>query len=309
MSWKLLRYFLSALLLVSFGAVKTKAQFHYCPNTNTWVSGGCPAGVATSLDTSAGITGAVVTANNGSNATANVVGLSLGNGGAVVSGTSYTVLCDTATSTRDRATMLEFTSATAVAVTLPDPSTSGCGNGFIYKMHIKGAGTVTTTRGTSATIDIYNGSVTSAATSFSLTTGQSAVVYSPDNTNWRVDKVTGVTLSVAFTDLAPVVGDDGLVLVINPSTPIHLTRISCGVQGSTSVVVNLVKAAVSLIADATCTAGDVNTVAVTTWANGSGQCGGTTSCAIPARAPVILHIGTISGSPTALQGSLEYTVD
>ena len=118
-----------------------------------------------------------------------------------------------------------------------------------------------------------------------------------------------VTRTGAVTDVGPVTADDGLILVIDPPTAIHLTRFSCGVQGTTSVIANFVKATVALLADQTCTAGDANTVNTTTWANGSAQCGATTSCAISAHAPVTLHIGTISGTPTALQVSFDYTVD
>jgi hypothetical protein len=111
------------------------------------------------------------------------------------------------------------------------------------------------------------------------------------------------------TDVGPVTADDGLIVVLDPATAVHLTRISCGVTGTTSVIINLVKATVSLIADMTSTAGDVNTVVVTTWANGSSQCGGTTSCAVAAHTPVTLHIGTISGTPTSVSCSLDYTID
>src|SRR5579862_2676270 len=50
---------------------------------------------------------------------------------------------------------------------------------------------------------------------------------------------SGLSRQVTVTDLAPVVGDSGLIAVINPVTAIHLTRIWCAVQGSTNVVVNL----------------------------------------------------------------------
>jgi hypothetical protein len=117
------------------------------------------------------------------------------------------------------------------------------------------------------------------------------------------------TRTVAFTDIAPVAGDDGLITILDSATAIHLTRVSCGVGGTTSVVVNLVKGGASLIADMTATAGDANTVIATTWANGSSQCGGTSSCAVAAHAPVTVHIGTISGTPTALSCAVDYTVD
>ena len=117
------------------------------------------------------------------------------------------------------------------------------------------------------------------------------------------------TRTVTVTDVGPVTADDGLSVVLDSATAVHLTRISCGVTGTTSVIINLVKATVSLIADMTATAGDVNTVVQTTWANGSSQCGGTTSCAVAAHTPVTLHIGTISGTPTSVSCSLDYTID
>jgi len=117
------------------------------------------------------------------------------------------------------------------------------------------------------------------------------------------------TFTVTATDLAPVTGDDNLITILDPATAIHLTRFSCGVTGTTSVIVNLVDASGSLIADATCTAGTINAVVVTTWANGSSQCGGTSSCAVAAHVPVTIHIGTISGTPTGVSVAVDYTKD
>lgn len=97
--------------------------------------------------------------------------------------------------------------------------------------------------------------------------------------------------------------------MLDPATAIHLTRFSCGVTGSTSVITNLVSGGNSLIADMTATAGTVNQGVVTTWANGSGQCGGTASCAVAAHAPVTLHIGAITGTPTNLAYAIDFTVD
>jgi hypothetical protein len=114
---------------------------------------------------------------------------------------------------------------------------------------------------------------------------------------------------VTVTDIGPVTGDDGLIVVLDPATAVTLTRFSCGVTGTTSVITNLVKGGASLIADMTATAGDVNTVIVTTWANGSSQCGGTSSCAVAAHTPVTLHIGTISGTPTSVSCALDYMVN
>jgi len=119
-----------------------------------------------------------------------------------------------------------------------------------------------------------------------------------------------VTRTVVFTDIAPVVGDDGLITVLNPATAIHLTKVSCGQTGATSIVVNLVKATYSLLGtDMTVTAGDINTVTTSTFLNGNSQCGGTTSCAVAAHAPVTVHIGTNTGTATTLACSIDCTVD
>jgi hypothetical protein len=120
--------------------------------------------------------------------------------------------------------------------------------------------------------------------------------------------VAQITRTTVFNDQAPVAADDGIYTILNPATAIHLTRFSCGVTGTTSVVTNLVSGGNSLIADMTATAGTVNQVAVTTWVSGS--CGGSTgSCPIAAHTPVTWHIGTISGTPTNLACSVDYTVD
>jgi len=56
----------------------------------------------------------------------------------------------------------------------------------------------------------------------------------------------------------------------------------------------------------TAVTGGANT---STFANGAGQCGGTSSCAIAAHAPVVATFTSVSGTPTTLQCSMDYTVD
>jgi hypothetical protein len=127
---------------------------------------------------------------------------------------------------------------------------------------------------------------------------------------------SAVTRTAFFTDLAPVVGDSGLILLINPATAIHLTRAFCAVQGSTNVVVNLDKRTEGSIGTDSGThllGSDLMTVSTgantSTFANGSSQCGGTSSCAIAAHAPVVVTFTSVSGTPTALSCSVDYTVD
>jgi hypothetical protein len=126
-----------------------------------------------------------------------------------------------------------------------------------------------------------------------------------------------VTRTATFTDLAPVSGDSGLIVLIDPPTAIHLTRIWCAVQGSTNVVLNLDKRTEGAIgtdsgahllgagpSDITAVTGGVNS---STWNNTN--CGGTGSCAIGAHAPVVVTITSVSGTPTALSCGVDYTVD
>jgi hypothetical protein len=120
-----------------------------------------------------------------------------------------------------------------------------------------------------------------------------------------------LTRTACATDLAPVTGDDLLITLLDPATAAHLIRFGCGVTGTTSVVANLVKATYSLMADQTCTAGDANAVTTSTFVNGSSQCGAgyASNCAVAAHAPVTIHVGTISGTPTGLTVCVDYTVD
>jgi hypothetical protein len=144
-----------------------------------------------------------------------------------------------------------------------------------------------------------------------LSTGSAArittVVYPTTSANSRVAMIT---------DMAPVAGDSGLILVLNSPSAVHLTRVFCAVQGTTNVVVNLDKRAEGTIgtdsgahllgSDLTAVAGGANTA---TFANGSSQCGGTASCAIAANVPVVMTFTSVSGTPTALNCGVDYTVD
>jgi len=125
-----------------------------------------------------------------------------------------------------------------------------------------------------------------------------------------------VTRTVTVSDIYPATSDDLLITLLDPATAIQLTRFSCGVTGLTNTVVNLVSGGNYLISNLTATAatpsGDPNTVITTTWANGSSQCGSTSYCAVAAHTSVVLHIVSISGTPsatTSLNCALDYTVN
>jgi hypothetical protein len=143
--------------------------------------------------------------------------------------------------------------------------------------------------------------------------GQNLYLCNPGST-WTL--AGGGARSISITDMAPVAADSGLILVVNPAAPIHLTRAYCAVQGSGAVAVNLDKRAEGTIgsdsgahllgADLTAAASGGNT---STFANGSSQCGGVSSCAVAAHSPVVITFASVSGAPTALNCSVDYTVD
>jgi hypothetical protein len=160
------------------------------------------------------ITNSVISVVNGSAPIATVQGLPLGNGNADVSSCPYTIAADSATTTLDRGTTIEFSSAGACSVTLNDPSVSGMGNFFVVKLTNIGAGTVTVNRQTTAVFTVVNGATAlTAQTSFTLTTGQYATVHG-DNANWHVEKSSaggsGTVTSVSFTG--------GVISVATPTT-------------------------------------------------------------------------------------------
>jgi hypothetical protein len=123
------------------------------------------------------------------------------------------------------------------------------------------------------------------------------------------------TRSPAITVLAPVIANSGLILIANTEKPIKITRLFCAIQGSTNVVLNLDKrteAAIGtdsgnhlLAADLTAISTGANT---STFANGSGQCGDTTSCYIPAHTPVVMTFTSVADTPEVLDCSYDATV-
>jgi hypothetical protein len=105
--------------------------------------------------------------------------------GRSVSGASDTILCDSATAIRDRGATVTYTDSTAnttVAVTGPNPSSSGCGSNFFFGLKVTGTDVVVFTP-SSGTID--------GAASETFVPGQSTTISSPDNTNWISRGTTG----------------------------------------------------------------------------------------------------------------------
>src|SRR5271166_3975492 len=120
-------------------------------------------------------------------------GIPLGNSGSAVSSCPYTVLADSATTTKDRGTALEFNSASACSVTLPDPATSGMGSSFALRMSNIGAGIVTVNRQTAAVFNVSTGggAPTIGAISFTIAQGGFCTLHSDNGTNWYVEQIAG----------------------------------------------------------------------------------------------------------------------
>lgn len=214
------------------------------------------------------------------------------------------------TADRNKRVLRDLTSAQTDTVPTATTATCGAGSdpcypdGFIFQIANIGSATITLQTGYTGFVYVgETATMRSNGTTWEKSSGYSGLI--PQQ---RMPTATATRTSCA-TDVAPVAGDDNLMVLLNPATAIHITRFSCGVTGTTSVVTNLTKASASLLSDQTCTAGDANQVNTTTFANGSGQCGGTSSCAVAAHAPVTVHVGTISGTPTSLAVCVDYTVD
>ncbi len=131
---------------------------------------GAPCGTSTpsSLASGSALTGQVVQAVNGSN----TIFASLGVGTrAAVTGATDAINCDSATSAQetasDRGAVIPYNRGTAIAVTVPQAGSAGCGNGFNFLTYNIGAGVVTFTP-TTSTITLI--------TPFSITPGASTLV-------------------------------------------------------------------------------------------------------------------------------------
>lgn len=124
-------------------------------------------------------------------------GVGGGNSGTgIVSTNTYTIACDDPTlGVLDRLTTILFTFSGTVSVTLPPPSTTGCGNNFTVGIAASTGTTVNVT--SSATFTTLDGN--SIGSTVSLTAGQYATVSSPDNIGYLVRKVYGLGSSIIIS--------------------------------------------------------------------------------------------------------------
>ena len=150
-----------------------------------------------------GLTGQEYVSVNGAAPSWKSPGLDEGNGGADVT-TNYTVQCDSSTSVLDRGHVLRLNSASTFTTTVPDPTTSGCGNNFYFGVDNAGSAAQTITHTSTANFYLLNGgSAPTAVTSFTVNPGESIRLYSLDNANYQVVPgglpVTGGTLTGALS--------------------------------------------------------------------------------------------------------------
>ena len=135
---------------------------------DVWGGGvsGAPARIA------GGLTGQSLVSNNGGASAFASPGVA---GRAVSTSLGDTILCDNGTTLRDRATTVQYTSASPETVTLPQAGSTGCSNNFVFSAFQTGAGTQTITPTTST----INGQSTAAMIQNSWCS-----VSSPDNSNY-----------------------------------------------------------------------------------------------------------------------------
>lgn len=116
---------------------------------------------------------------------------------AITSGGTDTILADSSTAIRDRGLVVVACNGSTLTETIPDAGGSGLGGNFVFALDVSDsivsgtpctASTTVTVNNTSASkFYIVNGLTTQTAqTSFTLTTGQWALINSPDNANWLV---------------------------------------------------------------------------------------------------------------------------
>jgi hypothetical protein len=119
-----------------------------------------------------------------------------------------------------------------------------------------------------------------------------------------------------FTDPMPQVSDAALpILMINSGQAIHLRRVYCAAPGdiNSAIALNLdMRTESTITTDSGHHLLGVDLPAVpsgaATTAFSASPCGGTTNCAVPAHHPVVLTLTTLTGVPTALNCSIDYTV-
>jgi hypothetical protein len=145
-------------------------------------------------------------------------------GRAVISGSTDSLACDSTTTTIDRLNTITYATGGTVAVTVPAANAAGCGSNVsagVVTQNISFSPVVAAWSGHAASTTVTFTSTSnfcvadgltapSCSTSFTLTTGQSARISTPDNTNWLVTKgVQGSGALPSGTQGQPLVNTTG----------------------------------------------------------------------------------------------------
>jgi hypothetical protein len=145
----------------------------------------------TPINDTTALTGQSLVATNGVPSAFSSPGIKDGNAQTAVTSTPYVVLCDSATTLRDRITTISLQSGASV-VTAPDHTASGCGGNMTFSLLDEGAGSITVNRGGSDTFTYDDGNVsTGSATSFTMVTGNYCTLNNGAATVWHVRCTTG----------------------------------------------------------------------------------------------------------------------
>jgi len=260
-----------------------------------------------------GLTGSILMSTNGSPASFSPPGIA----GRTAAGTSDTILCDSGTALRDRGATVKYTSGSAIAVTLPQAGSSGCGNNFVTKLFVTGAGTATVT----PTVSTINGNAT-----LPITQNGWCVISSPDNTNYIATCFGGVVLArrvcmiVVGVDNGSALGNADLgpqgrrCFIAEPATVVEVTVAADAgtpnvipAKNHAGVTSNFVSSAL-----ATGSAGAIacSNTGGTTGIDGATTCSGTLqNTSLAAGDWVDLISGTAGGTAKRMSISVTYTVN
>jgi len=143
--------------------------------------------VTSTVAETAARTGQVPVASNGGAVVLSSPGIADGNAGAAVTTTPYTILCDSATTLRDRSTTIRFQAGASV-INLPDHTASGCGSNMAFVLINESVSPfLTINRGGSDTLSVY-GQISPALTgqtSFSLYPNQTVSLNNGAGVIWE----------------------------------------------------------------------------------------------------------------------------
>ena len=215
------------------------------------------------------VTGTLLTAQNNAAPVFGTPGLIDGNGQAAVTTSGYTMLCDTTSTIKDRATTIRLQSG-ATGPIVPLSTATGC-SGMAFILEDDGAGSITVSRTSPDTFSVFNGGTnTDGATSFALANGQYASVNQGASGIWevRISPAGSGTVTHTAGSLT-----SGQLVVGNGSADIKVSDLTGDVTTSGSVATTLATVNTNT-GSFTCSNVTVNGKGLIT-AAANGSCGGT----------------------------------